>query len=160
MKRSIAVCTALVALSAASPAVAGYDPPGLLDCPIDQPTAKNGKAPTKKLTVKVIRCLFEHPSSDTDYAVKITVEKYKLGHKRKWHQNSAGFGDDGNGKPGTWVWPIKATWTRRGYASDSTLTSTDISIFNCYVNTFDEWECGLADTIKEGEIEYKPAVTG
>jgi len=158
--------TTLMALAAAfavggsSQALASYTPPGTLDCPISQRKAKNGAKPSKTTAQKVIRCLFERRGDDTREAHKVVVKSYAVGQKRKWRQSTTGSSDLGNGRPGTWVWPIKVRWVWSKYYTDHTLVQDNLSVFNCFVNTFGEWECGLAQRIKDGQLERKPAIAG
>lgn len=133
------------------------NPPGILACPVAQP-AKASAKPNAKLLTKLIRCLFEKKADPgVDGAVKIDVKTLKIGKSRPFVPASNGTGDLGNGGPGTIVWPVKATWRWTTYYNSSRQVSDNISVFNCLLNTFDEWECGLAQRIKDGPLRSLPA---
>lgn len=155
-----ALAAVLVAGALAVPAQAGYTPPGLVSCPVDQPTARNGRKPPKRLMVKIMQCGWEQPASSAHEANDMVVESYRLGEKRKWRQSADGFGDVGSGRPGTWVWSIKVTWSLYRYYADRTVKEHDIAIWSCFVTTLREWDCGIAQTIKRFPIEYLPPKTG
>jgi hypothetical protein len=154
MKPVLAICaTCVLCLLVAAPThAAGYTPPGVLDCPISQKRAKNGQKPKRALVSKVIRCLWERPATESREAQKVDIKSLSIGQKRKWNVRD----DIGGGRRGTWVWPIRVNWVWSRYYSDSTMVQRNLSVFNCYVNSFREWECGLARRIKDGELERKP----
>jgi hypothetical protein len=52
---------------------------------------------------------------------------------------------------------VKVTWRWTTYYNSSRQVSDNISVFNCLLNTFDEWECGLAQRIKDGPLRSLPA---
>jgi hypothetical protein len=148
-----------VGTAGAAPArdAAFVNPPGILACPVAQP-AKASAKPNPKLLAKLIRCLFEKKADPgMDGAVKIDVQTLKVGKSRPFIPATNGTGDLGNGGPGTIVWPVKVTWRWTTYYNSSRQVSDNISVFNCLLNTFDEWECGLAQRIKDGPLRSLPA---
>ena len=118
-------------------------------CDIRQRSAKNGSTPSPELMKRLIQCLWEKPAQvSSDGGQTIDILKFKAGNRRKW----VPFQDIGNGKIGTYVYPFKTTWTWKHFYRTRTTLQTDDSVFNCYVNAFQEWECGLSQTLKEGIV--------
>lgn len=125
----------------------------ILECPIEQTQARNGAAPNGELLKKVIRCLYERraPAGMTG-AKTVDVTAFQIGAVRKWRP----LDDIGSGKIGTNVYPIKVSWTEKTFYESYTQQIDSISIFNCYINAVGEWECGLGQRIKDGEIKRIP----
>jgi hypothetical protein len=124
-----------------------------LDCPIEQTQVKNGAKPNAELLKKVIRCLYERRApAGLDGAVTVDISAFQIGTARKWRP----LDDIGNGNLSTIVYPIKVTWTEKTFYQTFTRVVDSISIFNCYVNAFGEWQCGLGQRIKESDVKRLP----
>lgn len=124
-----------------------------LDCPIEQTQVKNNAKPNAELLKKVIRCLYERraPAGITG-AKTVDITAFQIGAARKWRP----LDDIGSGKIGTIVYPIKVNWTEKTFYESFTQQIDSISMFNCFVNAVGEWECGLAQRIKESDIKRLP----
>ena len=119
----------------------------ILECPVAQPKAKASDRPPL-LVSKVIRCLWERTApAGSDGAVTIDLIGTSIGASRAWNVRT----DRGQGRAGTRVWPIKTTYVWKNWYRTRTETTTNIGVFNCFVNTFSEWECGLAKRVKDGQ---------
>lgn len=116
--------------------------PGL-KCPVRQ---SGGSRPSEAQLTDVIRCLWQK-DSDIE-VVRAQIDSFKLGSTRRWNIND----DIGNGKPGTTVYPVRVDWRLIRYHRGSVQVSENASVFSCFVNTFDEWECGLTSRIRDGQI--------
>jgi len=122
----------------------------ILDCDFKQPVARNGSAPPPELMKKLIRCLWEKPAKpELDGAITIDISEFQIGSPRKW----VPMQDLGSGKLGTIIYPIRTTWTTKTFYRTRTVVQTNESVFNCYVDAFDKWECGLGQRIKDGDIK-------
>jgi hypothetical protein len=122
----------------------------ILDCDFKQPPARNGSAPSPELTKKLIRCLWEKPAQpELDGAITIDISAFQMGAPRKW----VPLQDLGSGKLETIIYPIRATWTMKTFYRTRTVVQTNESVFNCYVDAFNKWECGLGQRIKDGDIK-------
>lgn len=129
---------------AALPANVPAKPVAGLECPLVQ--TKVSPKPDQAVLANVIRCLFE---KDTDIeSVRAHVDSQKIGQSRRWNP----LDDLGNGKMSTTVFPVRVDWRLIRYYRDSIQMSENVSVFNCFVNTFDEWECGLASRIRDGNV--------
>lgn len=125
----------------------------ILECPIEQKPAKNGASPNAELLKKVIRCLYERPApAGMTGAKTVDITAFQIGASRKWRP----LDDAGSGNLSTIVHPIKVTWTEKTFYESFTQQIDSISVFNCYVTTFGEWECLLGQRIKDGEIKRLP----
>jgi hypothetical protein len=128
----------------APPASVPAQPVAGLKCPLKQD--KVSPQPSQAVLTDVIRCLWE---KDTDIeVVRAHVDSFKVGQSRPWNER----GDIGNGKAGTTVFPVRVDWRLIRYHRSSLQLSENVSVFNCFVNAFDEWECGLASRIRDGSI--------
>lgn len=133
--------------AAALPATVPGSPVAALKCPLKQ--GKASRQPNQALLNDVIRCLWE---KDTDIeVVRAQIDGAKIGQSRPWNRD-----DIGNGKPGTTVFPVRADWKLIRYHRGSIQVSENVSVFSCFVNAFDEWECGLASRIRDGSIITYP----
>lgn len=121
----------------------------ILECPTEQSSVKNGAAPNVELFKKIIRCNKGEKSAakGRDGAVTVDVSGLKIGTPRAWV-----YGQDLGGKPGTKIYPVKATFHYKTFYRSGTQVSQNwIKIINFYVNTFGEWEIGSEESIKMGE---------
>jgi hypothetical protein len=127
----------------------------LLDCDnIEQKPTKNGARPDAKLLEKLIRCLYERPSEKgLDGARTVDLTPLQIGASRKWIP----YQDIGSGgTPDTLVWAVKTTFTWRTFYRSRIEEVTSVGVFNCYVNTFGEWQCGSAGSKQKGETKNIP----
>ena len=122
-----------------------------VSCDTRQRTSKNGSTPSPELMKRLIQCLWEKPSEVSgEGAQTVDILTFQGETRRKW----APFQDIGNGRVGTYVYPFKATWTLKNFYRTRATVQTDESVFACFVNTASqEWECGLAETLKEGSVK-------
>lgn len=124
----------------------------LLDCDnLKQTKAKNGSTPNPKLLEKLIRCIWEKPSIEgMDGAVTMGLTPLQIGSPRKWiPYKDIGSGGTAN----TIVYPIKTTYTQRTFYRHAVDERIYDGVFNCYVNTFGEWQCGSADSKQKGQTK-------
>ena len=127
----------------------------LLDCDnIEQKPTKNGARPDAKLLEKLIRCLYERPAEKgLDGARTVDLTPLQIGASRKWIP----YRDIGSGgTPDTLVWAVKTTYTWRTFYRSRIQENVYVSVFNCYVNTFGEWQCGSSDSKQKGETKDIP----
>jgi hypothetical protein len=121
----------------------------ILDCDFKQPASRNGSAPPPELMKKLIRCIYEKPAPpEGQGAQTVDISEFQIGSPRRW----VVYEDRGNGKLGTIVYPIRTTWTWKHFERTYTTVQTYVQVFNCNVNSFNNWECAPSTRIKEGEI--------
>lgn len=121
----------------------------ILVCPFEQVQVKNGTAPNAELCKRLIRCKKGESAASTGYdgAITIDVTSLQIGTPRKWSYTA----DYGNGTAGTFVYPVKATYTEKVFYRDRTqVTENWVRILNFYVNAFGEWAIGSEESIKIG----------
>jgi hypothetical protein len=127
----------------------------LLDCGnIEQKPTKNGTRPDAKLLEKLIRCLYERPAEKgLDGARTVDLTPLQIGEPRKWIR----YRDIGSGgTPDTLVWAVKTTFTWRTFYRSRIEEVVSVGVFNCYVNTFGEWQCGSSESKQKGETKNIP----
>lgn len=127
----------------------------LLDCDnIEQKPAKNGARPDAKLLEKLIRCLWERPAEKgLDGARTVDLTPLQIGAPRKWvPYKDIGSGGNSN----TIVYPVKTTYTWRTFYRSRIEEIVSVGVFNCYVNTFGEWQCGSEESKQKGETKNIP----
>lgn len=121
----------------------------ILECPVEQTPVKNGARPNQELFKKIIRCRKgeQAATKGMDGAVTVEVTALQLGAARPWI-----YSRDIGGKPGTTIYPVKATYTvKTFYRSRTDVSQNWIRILNFYVNEFGEWTVGSEEPIKIGE---------
>ncbi len=126
-----------------------------LNCPIEQKQVKIGSRPDSELFKKIIRCSKgEKPVEKGDEgAVKVDVSAIQIGAARPWSYSQ----DSGNSKPGTVVYPVKATYTVKTlYRTATDVQENWIRILNFYVNAFGEWQIGSEEPIKSPKLVRVP----
>ena len=125
----------------------------IVDCTIEQEQVKPTAAPQPALLRKLIQCLFERkaPAGMTG-AKTMDISAFQIGTARKWRP----LEDIGSGNLKTMVYPVKVSWTEKTFYETYTQQIDNISMFQCYVNAVGEWECSLAQRIKESEIKRIP----
>lgn len=127
----------------------------LLDCAhLKQPKARNGSQLPTELAKKLIRCLYEKPSSvGSDGATTMDIVSFSPTASRKWNPRE----DIGSAATAsTIVFPIRVKYDLKTfYRSYNEEQSGNERIFTCFVDG-DEWYCGSAQFIKDGQKkQYK-----
>lgn len=83
----------------------------------------------------------------------VDLTPLQIGAPRKWiPRQDIGSG----GTPDTLVWAVKTTYTWRTFYRSRIQEGVYVGVFNCYVNTFGEWQCGSADSKQKGETKDIP----
>ena len=125
----------------------------ILACDFKQPSAKNGSAPPPELAKKLIRCKFEkHANPGEDGAATVDINEFQIGKSRQWRIRE----DFGDGDQNTIVYPILVSWTWKTFYQSRTAITESTDVFNCFVNSFNKWECGLGKRVKEGQTKSIP----
>lgn len=122
----------------------------LLDCKnLKQARARNGSPLPVELAKKLIRCLYEKPSAPgMDGATTMEISEFRPTASRRWNpREDRGSAATAN----TIVYPVRVKWTLKTFYRTYNEVLTDREqIFTCFVDG-DEWYCGSAQLIKEGE---------
>ncbi len=138
--------------SAAPPQPSAQRPQGILACPIDQPKVAQGSRPDPQLLAKVIRCLFEvQAQSAAERSIKVDIHSLEIGNSRDCIPRE----DFGCGLSGHKIFPALVRWTKTDYYTHSIQWSENESVFNCFVNPFGKWECGLGQRIRDGRLQTR-----
>lgn len=138
--------------SAAPAQPSAAQPQGILACPIDQPKVAQGSRPDQQLLSKVIRCLFEvQAQSAAERSIKIDIHSLEIGNSRDCIPRE----DFGCGLSGHKLFPALVRWTKTDYYAYSIQWSDNESVFNCFVNAFGKWECGLGQRIRDGRLQTR-----
>jgi hypothetical protein len=133
-------------------ASAGID---FLECPIEQKQVSKGAGPNAELFKKIIRCKKGEKAVERgdEGAVKVDVLAIQIGASRPWSYSQ----DIGNVKPGTVVYPVKATYTVKTlYRTATEVEENWIRILNFYVNAFGEWQIGSEEPVKSAKVKRIP----
>lgn len=148
----------------ASPPVAGEKPAApvdfnalagrpLLKCPVTQSAVEADADPDDGLLSSLIRCLFERPApAGMSGATTVDITDLRIGDSRPWRPRE----DIGSGDPDTVVYPVKTTWILKKHYESFTRVEENVSVFNCYVSSFGEWECLLGQRLRDGEAQQVP----
>jgi hypothetical protein len=124
----------------------------ILDCPVEQKPVKNGSRPNSQLLGKLIRCLWEKPARQgMDGAVTMELTPLQIGAPRKWNPRT-----DLGGSAGTIVYPVKTTYTQKTFYRERTVVDEYTGVFNCSIDAFGEWKCGMAENKRKGESKSIP----
>ncbi|MBK8811373.1 MAG: hypothetical protein IPN69_11670 [Acidobacteria bacterium] len=126
-----------------------------LDCPVAQKKVARGGAPNVELFKKIIRCHKGEKDVDEgdEGAVGVEIASVQIGAARPWSYSQ----DNGNSKPGTLVYPVKATYTVRTFYRNATEVEEGwIRILNFYVNAFGEWQIGSEEPVKAPKTRRIP----
>ncbi len=121
-------------------------------CPVEQKPAKNGSRPNAELLKKLIRCAKREKAVEEgdEGAVKVDISTISIGAARPWSYRQ----DQGNGKVGTIVYPVKATYTVKTFYRTATEVEEGwIRILNFYVNAFGEWQIGSEENVKSPKVQ-------
>lgn len=126
--------------------VAGDRP--FVDCNVQQKKAKNGDSIPPELAKLLIQCLWEKPSAPGgDGAQTVDIDSMDIGRSRKWvYQQDMGRGI---ADLDTRVWPIDVKWIWKTHYRTRTHVIVAEDIFNCYVDAFSKWSCGLGMHVKD-----------
>lgn len=118
-----------------------------LECPVKQKQVRNGSRPDAELFKKIIRCAKGEKAVEKgdEGAIKVDISALQIGASRPWSYSQ----DLGNAKPGTIVYPVKATYTvKTFYRTATEIEEGWIRILNFYVNAFGEWQIGSQENVK------------
>lgn len=127
----------------------------VIDCPVTQPKAKNGSAPSAELLKKIIRCDKGEKAAQKglDGAITVDVTALQIGAPRRW----APLEDSGDGKIGTTVYPVRATYTvKTFYRARTHVEENWIRTINFYVDSFGEWQSGSELPVKSPVLKDIP----
>lgn len=125
-------------------------------CPVDQKQVARNAKPDTAVIAKLIKCLWEAPSAPgMDGALTVDLTPLKVGQPRRWNRLT----DIGNGNLDTMVFPIQTDYTWKTFYRTQTRVLVSRGIFNCYVNTLSEWQCGLGESKKISEETIKKPAT-
>lgn len=123
-----------------------------VECPVEQKQVKNGAKPSVELAKKIIRCKKGEKAVEEgdEGAVTVEISAIQIGASRPWSYAQ----DLGNGKVGTLVYPVKATYTiKTHYRKATEIEEGWVRIFNFYVNAFGEWEIGSEENVKSPKVQ-------
>lgn len=140
--------------STSQPAKQGNEIPSeddFVKCPIEQKPVKNGARPNPELLKKLVRCAKGEKSVEQgdEGAVKVEIADLVIGTSRPWSPSR----DSGNGKAGTIVYPVKATYTVTTFYRTATEVEEGwIRVLNFYVNAFGEWQIGSEENVKSPKV--------
>ncbi len=125
----------------------------ILACPVEQKPVRKGTRPHAQLLGKLIRCLWEKPArTGMDGAVTMDLTPLQIGAPRAWNPRR-----DLGGSAGTIVYPVKTTYTQKTFYRERIVVDEHFGVFNCSINSFGEWACGMADNKRKGESKSIPA---
>ena len=123
-----------------------------LECPIKQKPVSNGARPDVELFKKIIRCAKGEKSvaAGDEGAVGVEIASLQIGTSRPWSYRQ----DSGNGKVGTLVYPVKATYTVKTFYRKATEVAEGwVRILNFYVNPFGEWQIGSEEPVQSPKLK-------
>jgi len=124
----------------------------ILDCPVEQKPVKKGTRPNSLLLGKLIRCLWEKPArSGMDGAVTMDLTPLQIGAPRAWNPRR-----DLGGSAGTIVYPVKTIYTQKTFYRERIVVDEYTGVFNCSIDAFGEWKCGMAENKRKGETKSIP----
>jgi hypothetical protein len=124
----------------------------LLDCDNLKHNGRNGTPPPADLARKLIRCLYERPSpAGQDGATTMDITEFSIGTPHRWHLHE----DLGQGSAATLVYPVHVRWNMKTFYRTRNVQVTDKeSMFTCFVDTTNLWQCGsAAGPHKDGKTE-------
>ena len=124
----------------------------ILACPVEQKPVKNGTRPNPQLLGKLIRCIWEKPAREgMDGAVTMDLTPLQIGAPRRWNPRT-----DLGGSARTIVYPVKTTYTQKTFYRERTIVDEYTGVFNCSIDPFGEWKCGMAENKRKGESKSIP----
>lgn len=122
-----------------------------VECPVKQKQVKNGARPDGELFKKIILCKKGEKAVEEgdEGAVRVEISAIQIGASRPWRYSQ----DLGNGKAGTIVYPVKATYTVKTFYRTATEVEEGwVRILNFYVNAFGEWQIGSEENVKSPKV--------
>jgi hypothetical protein len=122
---------------------------------VKQKPTRNGARPDAELLKKIIRCAKGEKAVEEgdEGAVTVEISAIQIGASRPWSYSQ----DLGNAKPGTIVYPVKATYTVQTFYRTATEVEEGwIRILNFYVNAFGEWQIGSEENVKSPKVRRIP----
>jgi len=124
----------------------------ILACPPEQKPVRNGSRPNPALLGKLIRCIWEKPArSGMDGAVTMDLTPLQIGAPRRWNPRT-----DLGGSAATIVYPVKTTYTQKTFYRERVVVDEHFGVFNCSIDPFGEWKCGMVDNKRKGESRSIP----
>jgi hypothetical protein len=60
------------------------------------------------------------------------------------------------GNASTIVYPVKTNYTQKTFYRERTVIREYVGVFNCSINSFGEWACGMAENTQKGETKSIP----
>jgi hypothetical protein len=123
-----------------------------VECPVKQKQVKNGSRPNAEVLKKIIRCAKGEKAVEEgdEGAVTVEISGLVIGAARPWTYRQ----DQGNGKLGTVVYPVKATYTVKTFYRTATEVEEGwVRILNFYVNAFGEWQIGSEENVKSSKFK-------
>ncbi len=124
----------------------------ILECPVELKQVKNGTRPNTQLLGKLIRCIWEKPArTGMDGAVTMDLTPLQIGTPRRWNPRT-----DLGGSAGTIVYPVKTTYTQKTFYRERIVVDEYTGVFNCSIDSFGEWKCGMAENKRKGESKSIP----
>jgi hypothetical protein len=122
-----------------------------VECPVKQKQVKNGTRPDEQIVRRLIRCNKGEKAVDPgdEGAVRVEISAIRIGAARPWSYRQ----DSGNGKLGTIVYPVKATYTVKTlYRTAIEVEDGWVRILNFYVNAFGEWAIGSEENVTSPKV--------
>lgn len=120
---------------------------------MDQPKVAAGSRPNSQRLAEVIRCLFEvRGQSRAERSIEVDIRSIEIGTSRACVPRE----DFECGTPRHTIFPALVRWTKTDYYTNSIQWSDNESVFNCFVNPFGQWQCGLGRRIRDGQIQNRP----
>ena len=86
-----------------------------------------------------------------DGAVTMDLTPLQIGTPRRWNPRT-----DLGGSAGTIVYPVKTTYTQKTFYRERIVVDEYTGVFNCSINSFGEWACGMAENKRKGESKSIP----
>jgi hypothetical protein len=109
--------------------------------------ASSGGTLTKEIVAREVKKLFEVPAQPGyDGATTADIHSIQIGSP---HQSL--LYDIGKGKEGRMVYPARVSWTWRHHYNSRTTVDENVTVFDCIINDFDEWECGQSSEVESNK---------
>jgi hypothetical protein len=86
-----------------------------------------------------------------DGAVTMDLTPLQIGTPRRWNPRT-----DLGGSARTIVYPVKTTYTQKTFYRERIVVDEHFGVFNCSINPFGEWACGMVDNKRKGESKSIP----
>ena len=126
----------------------------LVTCPAEQQKVGKNARPDKKLVTHLIQCLWEKPASPgMDGATTVDVNSLEFGSTRAARVTDYGARDNN-----ATIHPALVRYTMTTFYRSRTVTRQDEAVFNCHVDSFGSWQCGLSETRVRGQSKDSPPI--